>query len=67
VALVAAADAPAVLSIAVNDGPPLAVRIAPGTGWRTVAAPGLDLARGTNRLKVGVSSGSVRLKTIRLF
>jgi hypothetical protein len=63
--LTVAADAPAMLSISVNDGPPIPLSVPRGGGWRTVAVPPLAMLQGTNRLKLGVTSGTVRLKTIR--
>jgi endoglucanase len=64
-ALVVATDAPAVLTVQVNDGPPLALSVPAGKGWRTLDLPSQTFDRGTNRLKLSVSSGTVRLKTIR--
>jgi hypothetical protein len=63
--LVIAADAPASLSLSVNDGAPVEVAVSAGGGWRTVPVPPLAMLQGTNRLKVAVSSGTVRLKAIR--
>jgi hypothetical protein len=64
-ALVIAADAAASLTVRVNDGPPVTLPIAAGSGWQTLPVPALALDRGTNRLRLGVSTGSVRLKAIR--
>jgi hypothetical protein len=63
--LVVAADAPASLSLSVNDGPPVDVPVSAGGGWQTVPVPPLSMLPGTNRLKVAVTSGTVRLKAIR--
>jgi endoglucanase len=64
-ALVVAADAPATLTVQVNDGPPLRIDVAAGKDWQTVALPVLALDRGTNRLKLTVAGGAVRLTAIR--
>ena len=63
--LIVAADGPAILSLSVNDGAPLAVPVQPGAGWQAVPAPPLTILEGVNRLRVGVTSGNVRLKAIR--
>jgi hypothetical protein len=63
--LTVAADAPASLSLSVNDGPPVTVRVQPAGGWQSVPVPPLAMLQGTNRLKVGVTTGTVRLKAIR--
>jgi hypothetical protein len=64
--LTVAADASATLSLSVNDGPPVSVPVPTSSGWQQVQVPDLAFARGTNRLKVAVTSGRVRLKTIQL-
>jgi hypothetical protein len=64
--LTIAADAPARLAISVNDGPAVSGEIQAGSGWRTISAPPLVLQRGTNRVRVAVISGTVKLKTIRV-
>ena len=63
--LIVAADAPASLSLSVNGGAPVEVRVQAGGGWQAVPVPPLTVFRGTNRLKVAVSSGTVSLKAIR--
>jgi hypothetical protein len=63
--LVVAADAAASLSLSVNDGAPVVVPVQAGGGWQAVPVPLLSMLQGTNRLKVAVTSGSVRLKAIR--
>jgi hypothetical protein len=63
--LILAADAPASLSLSVNDGPPVGVAVHAGGGWKTVRVPPLSMLQGTNRLNVAVTSGTVRLKAIR--
>jgi hypothetical protein len=60
-----AADAPATLSISVNDGPAVALPIRAGSGWQTITMPPLAMLQGTNRLKLAVVGGTVRLKSIR--
>lgn len=64
--IVIAADAPATLSLTVNDGPPVAVTVPVSSGWRAVALPPLVYQPGTNRLRVAVVSGRVRLNSIEL-
>jgi hypothetical protein len=64
-ALVIAADAAATVTVQVNDRPPVTLPVAATGGWQTLPVPALVLDRGTNRLRLGVSSGSVRLKAIR--
>jgi hypothetical protein len=64
--LIVAADAPASLSVSVNDGTKVEVPVQPGGGWQTVTVPPLSMLQGTNRLKVAGISGTVRLKAIRL-
>ena len=63
--LTVAADAPASLSLSVNDGPPVTVTVQPGAGWQSVPVPPLSMLQGTNRLKVAATAGTVRLKAIR--
>jgi hypothetical protein len=63
--LVVAADAPATLAVSVNDGPPIAVRVQSGAGWQAVPIPPMIMLQGTNRLKLAVTAGTVRLKAIR--
>jgi hypothetical protein len=63
--LIVAADAPASLSLSINDRAPVEVAVQAGGGWRTVPVPPLAMLQGTNRLKVAVTSGTVRLKAIR--
>ena len=36
-----------------------------GRGWQPVVVPPLAMLQGTNRLKLAVAAGTVRLKTIR--
>jgi aryl-phospho-beta-D-glucosidase BglC (GH1 family) len=62
--LIVAADAPASLSLSVNDGTPVEVPVQAGGGWQAVPVPPLSMLQGTNRLKLDVTSGSVRLKAI---
>jgi hypothetical protein len=62
--LTVAADAPASLSLSVNDGPSATVPVEPGGGWQSVPVPPLSMLQGTNRLKVAATAGTVRLKTI---
>jgi hypothetical protein len=64
-ALVIAADAAATVTVRINDRPPISLPVAATGTWQTLPVPALVLDRGTNRLRVGVSSGSVRLKAIR--
>ena len=64
--LIVAADAPASLSLSVNDGTPVGLPVQAGGGWQTVPVPPLSMLQGTNRLKVAVTSGTIRLKAIRL-
>ncbi|MEO6225501.1 MAG: cellulase family glycosylhydrolase [Sphingomicrobium sp.] len=59
------AGAPAVLTIQVNDGPAVHVPVSANASWRKTALPKLGLAQGTNRLRVGVSSGKVKFRAIR--
>jgi len=66
VTLTIASDAAARLAISVNDGPAVSGEIQAGSGWRTISAPPLVLQRGTNRVRVAVISGTVKLKTIRV-
>jgi hypothetical protein len=63
--LIVAADAPASLSLSVNDGEPVGAPVQAGGGWQSVTAPPLAMLQGTNLLKVAVTSGTVRLKAIR--
>jgi endoglucanase len=64
--LVIAANSPATLSVQVNGGEAVRVELPGGAGWRTLPLPRLAFLEGTNRLKLAVVSGEVRLKTIRL-
>ena len=64
--LILAADAPASLSLSANDGTPVGLPVQAGGGWQTVPVPPLSMLQGTNRLKVAVTSGTIRLKAIRL-
>ena len=61
-----AADEPAIVSIAVNDEPPVTVAVPLRGRWHAVAIPPLAMLQGTNRLKLAVSAGTIRLKAIRL-
>ncbi len=63
--LTIAAEAPATLSVSVNDGPPLTLSVPAKVGWQTVPVPALAMLQGTNRLKLAVTRGTVRLKAIR--
>ena len=64
-ALVIATDHPAILAISLNDGRPVALSVPAANGWQTLSVPPLPMLEGTNRLKLAVARGSVRLKTIR--
>ena len=63
--LTIAAEAPAALAVSVNDGPPLALSVHAKNGWQAVTMPRLPMLQGTNRLKLAVVSGTVRVKAIR--
>jgi hypothetical protein len=63
--LTIANEAPATLMVSVNDGPPVTLPVPARSGWQTVTIPPLDMLQGTNRLKLAVVSGTVRVKTIR--
>jgi hypothetical protein len=63
--LIVATDALASLSLSVNDGTPVGVPVQAGRGWQRVPVPSLSMLQGTSRLKVAVSSGTIRLKAIR--
>ena len=63
--LIVAADAPASLSLSVNDVALVGVPVQAGGGWQTVTVLPLSMLPGTNRLKVAVTTGTVRLKAIR--
>jgi hypothetical protein len=63
--LTIADEAPATLVVSVNDGPPVALSVPAKSGWQTVTIPPLAMLQGTNRLKLAVVSGTVRVKTIR--
>jgi hypothetical protein len=63
--LLVAADEAATLSITVNDGTPVTLAIPAGGEWKAVPVPPLTVLQGTNRLKVAVTAGTIRLKAIR--
>jgi hypothetical protein len=62
--LTIAAEAPATLAVSVNDGPPLTLSVPANGGWHAVAMPPLAMLRGTNRLKLAVVRGAVRVKAV---
>ncbi|WP_028970040.1 cellulase family glycosylhydrolase [Sphingomonas sp. URHD0057] len=64
-AALVAADGPATLAITLNDGLPVTLSVAATNGWQTISVPPLPMLQGTNRLKLAVVRGSLRLKTIR--
>jgi len=63
--LTIASDAPATLAVSVNDGPPAVLFLLAKSGWQRVRVPPLAMLQGTNRLKLAVVSGTVRVKAIR--
>jgi endoglucanase len=63
--LIVAADAPATLTLSINDGAAVVVPVRAGAGWQAVPISPPPLLQGTNRLKVAVVNGKVRLKAIR--
>jgi hypothetical protein len=63
--LIVAADAPATLTLSINDGETVVVPVRAGGGWQAVPISPPPLLQGTNRLKVAVVNGKVRLKAIR--
>jgi hypothetical protein len=63
--LTIADEAPATLMVSVNDGPWVTLSVRAKSGWQTVTIPPLAMLQGTNRLKLAVVSGSVRVKMIR--
>jgi hypothetical protein len=63
--LIATANSAARLRLQINDGAPLELAIPTTSGWRAIPAPPLVFLSGTNRLKVAVISGTVKLRAIR--
>jgi hypothetical protein len=63
--LTIADEAPATLMVSVNDGRPVTLSVPAKSGWQTVTIKPLEMLQGTNRLKLAVVSGTVRVKTIR--
>jgi hypothetical protein len=64
-ALIVAAAEPAMLSVKLNDQAPRSIAVPSGSSWQVLALPDLAFDQGTNRLRLDVSSGSVRLRAIR--
>ena len=63
--LTIANEAPVTLMVSVNDGPPVTLSVPAKRGWQAIAVPPLAMLQGTNRLKLAVVSGAVRVKAIR--
>jgi endoglucanase len=63
--LTIAAEAPATLAVSINDGPPLLLPVPAKSGWQAVTIPPLTMLQGTNRLKLAVASGTVKVKAMR--
>jgi hypothetical protein len=63
--VIVAAHAPATLAVSVNDGPSVSVAVRASGAWQSAPVPPRTLLQGTNRLKVAVLRGAVRLKAIR--
>jgi hypothetical protein len=64
-ALIVATAEPAMLSVKLNDQAPRSIAVPSGSSWQVLALPDLAFDQGTNRLRLDVSSGSVRLRAIR--
>lgn len=62
--LLVAAAARATIALTLNDSPAVTVVVSSGLRWRRIAVPLLPFACGTNRLKIAVVNGNVRLKSI---
>jgi endoglucanase len=63
--LIVASGSPATLSVSINDGVPVTLTVSAKSGWQAIAVPSLAVAHGSNRLRLAVTRGTIRLKAIR--